>query len=456
MSANPAARPIDDPAFAAAMAPAEPFEANPEIAVALSGGPDSLALLLLAERWARARGGRVVALTVDHGLRPESADEAARVAGWMRRLGAEHRVLPWPGAKPATGVMARARVARYRLLLEACRSRGALHLLLGHHRDDQAETFLMRLKRGSRFDGLAAMPAVLEGAHARLIRPLLGFAKEELIATLRAAGQDWIEDASNRDPRFARPRLRALMPALAEAGLDAAALAATAARFRRARAALEEATARALARAVRVHPAGFAWLDAGMLTEAPAEIGLRALARVLMAIGGRAYPPGAEPLERLLAALAAGRPGGAATLAGCRVERIGAGILICREVRRAARVPVEPGARLLWDNRFAIELTPAGGARRELSLGALGSEGWRAVVADRPVLRGLAMPWPARIALPALWDEAGVRHVPHINYDRADAPPSPAVAAIAFRPRQGLSGARFLSLELPSDAAILS
>lgn len=451
------ARPVSDVAFARVLKAAGPFEAAPAVAVAVSGGADSLALVLLADRWARALGGRVTALTVDHGLRPESESEARQVAAWLAARGIAHRILPWREAKPTTAIQARARLARYRLLGQWCRARGVLHLLLAHHRDDQAETFLMRLQRGSRFDGLAAMPLVTETREVRLIRPLLGVAKADLVATLEAFGQGWIEDPTNRDLAFARPRLRALMPTLERAGLDAGALAETAARYGRARAALEESTARLLAHSAALHPAGYARLDRARLLAAPAEIGVRALARVLSAIGGRAYPPRAEPLERLYASL---REDGDAvrTLAGCRVEQRGEGVLVCRELRRPlARVPVAPeGApssvapvpRLFWDGRFAITFgsraLAAGPAfAGPFFLGALGPDGWAAVVKDRPEVRALPLPWPARLALPTLWGADDVVEVPHLGYRRAAGAPAAAIETIVFRPRQTLSGAGF-------------
>lgn len=149
--------PIAAEEFAAAMAPLGPFEREPRLAVAVSGGPDSMALLLLAQEWAAARGGRVSALTVDHGLRAELSAEAAQVAQWAGLLGVSHVALTWIGDKPTADIQAAAREARYCLLEEWCAASGVFHLLLAHHRDDQAETFLLRLARGSGLDGLAAI-----------------------------------------------------------------------------------------------------------------------------------------------------------------------------------------------------------------------------------------------------------------------------------------------------------
>ncbi len=195
---------IDPAAFALAMQAFAPFESQPVIAVAVSGGPDSLALLLLVDRWARDQGGAALALTVDHGLRPDSAAEAAQVGAWAKARGIAHAVLPWTGDKPQTGIQAAARQARYRLLTEACAARGILHLAIAHHADDQAETVLFRRERGSGPAGLAGMTAARSLGAVRMIRPLLGWPKSALTQTCRHFGQDFVEDPSNRSDRFAR------------------------------------------------------------------------------------------------------------------------------------------------------------------------------------------------------------------------------------------------------------
>ena len=218
-----------------------PLSDAPALVLAVSGGPDSMALMWLAARWRqqRAQGPRLVAVTVDHGLRREAAREAREVKRVARTLDLPHRTLRWRGDKPASGVPEAARAARYRLLVQAARTAGASHIVTAHTRDDQAETLLMRLLRGSGIAGLAAMSAISEREGLALARPLLGTSKAQLIATLQAAEIDFIEDPTNVDPAFTRPRLRALMPALAAEGGDARNLARLAARLARANAAIE-------------------------------------------------------------------------------------------------------------------------------------------------------------------------------------------------------------------------
>jgi len=410
--------------FARVMAALGPFEPAPRLAVAVSGGADSLALAILARDWARKREGILLAFTVDHGLRPEAAAEARRAGAILAGLDITQHILRWRGPKPDANLQAAARTARYELLRAACQRAGVLHLLLAHHLDDQAETLLLRLGRGSGLDGLAAMAPVTELAELRLLRPLLSVPKARLVATLRRRELSWIEDPSNADPTHARVRLRRLMPALAAEGLTASRMAAAAAGLGRARGALDREVARTLVRAVRVHPAGHAVLDPEPLRCAAREVGLRALARLLMTVGGLTYPPRLARLERLYGRLTAGTLGRGATLGGCRlIVRRGRGpetILLVREAGRAETCVVTPGQRLHWDGRFTVAVSRRIAARG-LRLGPLGGPGWRAVkAATDPAVAG-RLPAPARIALPALLDDRGVLAVPQLGYARPGA-----------------------------------
>ena len=282
-----------------------PWKAVPAIVLAVSGGPDSVALMWLAARWRSKlkRGPRLIAVTVDHGLRKEAASEARDVRQLARRLGIEHRTLRWRGAKPATGVPAAAREARYRLLARAAREAGASHVATAHTRDDQAETLLMRLLRGSGISGLSAMAGESERDGVRLTRPLLEISKAELIATLEAAGIAFADDPTNRDTKFPRPRLRALMPALAEEGADARTLARLAARLARADAAVEvlaDGAERFLVQTDR--SAALGGYDARAFSALPEEIRLRLLKRAIDRHGHEG-PAELGKVEALLAVL---------------------------------------------------------------------------------------------------------------------------------------------------------
>lgn len=352
------ARPLGVAEFAAAMRAAHPFEPGPRLAVAVSGGADSMALMLCAARWAAGRGGAAVGLTVDHRLRRGSAREGAQVGEWLAARGIEHHRLTvdWPDGPPRGNVQGRARAVRYAKLAAWCRSKSVLHLLTGHHLDDQAETVLLRLARGSGVDGLAAMAPIVERADYRILRPMLGFPKARLVATLARAGQEWLDDPTNADPRHDRVALRSALPHLGELGLAPDRLAGTAAAMARARRALERETGTRLAEAARCHPAGFIRLARRALTQAPEELGLRLLARCLMTVSGSPYPPRLAALTGLRAAFAGPDRPRARTLAGCRIAMAGKSeILIAREAAAAAPpVALRPGTRQSWDGRFDI------------------------------------------------------------------------------------------------------
>lgn len=438
---------LDDAAFAALIAPFGPFERAPDLAVAVSGGPDSLALCLLAERWARTRGGRVTALIVDHGLRPESGAEARTVAAWLDRRGIRHRILVWQGAKPVTGIQAAAREARYALLADWCRDAGVLHLLLGHHRDDQTETLMLRAARRSGSDGLAGMAPVREIAGLRLLRPLLAVPKERLLATLSAAGQAWIEDPSNRAPRFARARLRLRPPAAVPAAAD---VAGHAEGHARARAALDRRTAAWLAAVARIDPAGFVTWPREALAQAPPEVARRALQQALAAVGGRAYSPRSARLDRLLEALLAAPGGPGRTLAGCRILGWGDDLLICREPAAIAPpLPLTPNVWHHWDQRFAVRWRASGEAGPPLTVRALGADGWRECkrCASGGVVRPL--PAPVRAGLASVWRGEQLLAVAGLG-PIGPAAERPAIT-LRCRPRRPLAGAPFGAL-LPASA----
>jgi tRNA(Ile)-lysidine synthase len=368
------------------MARLGPFGAPPRLAVAVSGGADSTALALLTQAWVARHGGEMLALIVDHGLRPTSALEAALTGQRLAARGIAARVLTLTGLAGA-GLQARARTARHAALAGAARAAGFLHLLYGHHADDQRETAAMRAARGAA--GLEGMAAWRAGHDIIAVRPLLAVSAAALRTWLRAAAMPWVEDPSNADRRFERVRIRQ----------DGAAMADTAAASagRRAR---DLAAANFLARHAMLRPEGFAVIDAA--TAPPA-----ALAALLRIIGGRDHPPARAPV----AALAARR--GPATLGGVRIApagRLGGGWLLAREPAGCAKpVPVAAGA--LWDHRFRILEAAGEGAE----LGALGPDApsFRAAMPDLPalVLRGMpclrrhgaviAFPAPALFTPPA-------------------------------------------------------
>ncbi|MGH6779507.1 MAG: tRNA lysidine(34) synthetase TilS [Bradyrhizobium sp.] len=320
------------------------------LVLAVSGGPDSTALMWLMARWRRSlsRGPRLFAVTIDHGLRPDARREAREVKRLARELQLPHRTMRWTGAKPKAGVPAAARAARYRLLAAAARSVGASHVVIAHTRDDQAETVLMRLLRGSGVTGLAAMARVTERDGVALARPLLDVPKSRLIATLNRAKIGFADDPTNRDAVFTRPRLRALLPLLAAEGGDARALARLATRLARADAAVEvlvDGAERYLAlkgQGILQHAGNCIAFDAGAFAMLPDEIRLRLLMRVINRLGheGPAELGKAETLLAQLDRSFTERPGKVrSTPLQARLRQTLAGALISLE---HGRLRIEP------------------------------------------------------------------------------------------------------------------
>jgi tRNA(Ile)-lysidine synthase len=379
-----------------------PFEAMPRLAAGVSGGPDSMALALLADAWARALGGSLVALIVDHGLREASAMEAVESAARLMGRGIPARVLRIRGLVRGPALAERARAARLRVLTEACAAEGILHLLLGHHALDQAETVLIRTLGGSGPAGLAGIAALVETTSVRILRPLLGVSPKLLRATLTAAAMEWIEDPSNVDATALRPRLRLARRDRGGHGSATAALAAAATAAARQRAEADRKTAWCLADRAELHPEGYCLLSDG-LPGVEQGIDPRALAALLQLISGAPFPPATASVASLAVQP---RP---TTLAGVRLMaagRLGPGLLVLREAAAMAPpVAAVPGA--VWDGRFRLQagaLVPAGGV-----LGALG--------ADAARLRH-ASPLPAAVlrTLPAVRLDGTLLAVPHLMY----------------------------------------
>jgi tRNA(Ile)-lysidine synthase len=401
--------------FAAAMDRLGPLEPAPAVAVAVSGGADSMALAVLARDWIGRRGGSVHALIVDHGLRAASADEARITVQRLTDLGISARVLFLADLKRGRAMAERARISRYQVLIGACAEAGVLHLLLGHHAADQAETVAMRVLRGSHTSGLAGMAALHETARVRLLRPLLQIPPPVLRQFLAARGIGWVEDPSNQDLRALRPRLRnALIPnaAVAEA-------ASTAGRTRRR---AEEAAALELALRATIRPEGFALV-------LPGRISTQALRALLRAIGGADYAASPSQVAALAARLVP------ATVAGVRLMpagRLGDGMLMVRE--EAAISPPAPAVHgMVWDGRFRVTEV-AGPAAKDATVGKLGDDAAR-------FRRRSDLPAAILRTMPAIRLGEVLASVPHLRYDSGD---NNLRMTVSFAPGRPVAGPSFL------------
>ncbi|GIL01966.1 MAG: tRNA(Ile)-lysidine synthase [Alphaproteobacteria bacterium] len=330
------------------------------VTVAVSGGGDSLALLLLAHAWAQTSGATLHAVTVDHGLRPEAAAEAAFVAGMSEGLDIDHTTLGWEGIKPFSGIADAARRARYQLIEEFAQAIGSDLILTGHTADDQAETVYMRLMREAPGDhgsatslgrGLAgiARTSLLPGG-TMLARPLIGVSRRQLRAYLRSLPQSWIEDPTNEDTTYERVRVRAIIAAGPQLRARLIGLAGVMARMR---AQLSREAAALLSRATTVRPGPVFLFDAGWARQRPEPVYHFAL-QVLIALAGGEEHLVARSRIAALAARLAGPATAKMTLGGAVIEKAGKSARIYREMRNMRSAQVEPGEKYVWDGRLEI------------------------------------------------------------------------------------------------------
>ncbi len=330
MSTSPGSAPITSEEFSGWMhtlSSAPPLS----LAVAVSGGADSMALALLAAHWATSHNIALTALTVDHHLRESSEAEAHQVAEWMQASGIPHHILHWHGGNDAGNLQANARDARYRLMAEYCISHGIPRLLVAHHADDQAETVLMRIKRGSHIEGLAAIRPIHSHYGIILMRPLLGCPKSRLIATLNARHHTWIEDPTNNLVRFDRNRLRMQLATLPNKNSIILQLAHTAHQLDHIRTEREAETKQWLDTHALPLPNGWRFSSDTFLL-LPQDLAFRVLSHTLVKISGAPHPPRFMELERLYAALVDGtRQRIRRTLLNCLITRAKGELHICHE-----------------------------------------------------------------------------------------------------------------------------
>lgn len=332
------------------------FDDIDKIGIAVSGGADSVALMLLVREWALPLHKQVFVYTVDHGLRAEAAAECAAVVDLAQQLGLTARLLRWEGDKPTSGIQAAAREARYELIANAMAQDGVPVLATGHHLEDQAETVLMRLAHGSGIGGLAGMSSDVQSHGIRICRPLLGVSKQVLVACVERAGVSFVADPSNENRKYERVRWRQALAQLAKEGLGAVRIADLANRARRADTALDFYMRQAFAEVGSVSPFGIICLERDGLRALPEEIAVRIMRHVVDWAGVSSRPYALAPLEALTALVRGTEVFGKRTMGGCVIQAQGANICVLRESSRiveAART-LAPGDCVRWDGRFEI------------------------------------------------------------------------------------------------------
>lgn len=366
-----------------------------------------MALLLLA----RTLGCKLYALTVDHGLRSESASEAKQVASWCKNLGIEHHTLKWQHDEIQSGIQEKARDARYKLMSKWCREHGVAHLLTGHHQDDQIETFLLRLLRGSGLEGLACMLPVSKRHDITLHRPLLGKTKAELLSILKSYGQDYFDDPTNHKPDYTRNRIRRMANDLTdEERARIIKLIDSCHDFRKS---LENKLSESLNYCSSLNDLGYATLDLSRYKTLPPELRVRLLQTLCHTISGNGEPLRSEKISRLDAAFCSPSPTSKYTLHGVTFMAQKNHWLVLREKSKIAPAIAITQKPFLWDNRFLIHMPDA---KPGMSVRMLGS----APKPMRKILERSGIPkavWPT---LPALFALEECMTIPHIHTTTAN------------------------------------
>ena len=431
--------------FSELMKPYGPFERCPTLAVAYSGGGDSTALLFLAYRWARQRSAKVVALTVDHGLRPESKQEVYIAQKRCQTLGIESHLLRWRAPKLNSGIQNAARDARYSLLSQWCKKQNILHLLVAHNLEDQAETILHRLGRRTGLDGLVGIPAIREMKNIRLVRPCINVPRQRLRATLTANNIKWLEDPSNYDPSYARVRLRRLLPILTKEQISPTMLSGTARRLSSVRRSLERSVSKVLAENAMMFPEGYCRISQKAFSNSETEVARRILETLLCSIGGNLYPPKGIKVDKLLQTLKYEKIFKPKTLGGCKIVLKKQYILIFREAKRCQNTIIRPGKTTFWDGRFFVKLGKTNNiSMKDYFLGSLGGKSGTKINEMIAKMEITCAPKDVLMALPVIRDIDGIIGLPYLGYGRKKEKSVSLIQVfVQFLPQRAVTDANF-------------
>jgi tRNA(Ile)-lysidine synthase len=387
-----------------------------DIAVAVSGGADSLALTFLVHKWSIENDVKIIALTVDHGLRQEAAAEAEKVKNWLAIHKIQHQTLKWEGHKKPSNIQAEARDARYNLMAQFCRQNGFKNLLVAHNKEDQAETVLLRLMRGSGVDGLCGMAEEIKFEGIRILRPLLNVPKKYLREFLTDMDQEWIEDPSNKNPIYARVNVRSFIQNSDNADLLVSRLVDTAQNMQRSRLFIEKIVSQKVLELVDIRPEGYCVIDSEKFLQLDEEVAYRILSQLIKNIGGEYYKPRFEKLQNLYTQIRINDFSNGCTLGGCIIyksqKKNNLGDLVIAREQQDVQADIDiADGEVIWDNRFVCKLS--GIETGALKIGALGESGLK-IISDIIVNPNL----PKRIiySLPALKSLEKILAVPHIGY----------------------------------------
>ena len=388
------------------------------IALAVSGGPDSTAMMQIAALSKKLKNNNVTVIVVDHGLREESKNEANIVGQNAKLLGFKFKILKWDGVKPKTRIQEIARKTRYKLMTSWCKKKGIEKLFLAHHLDDQVETFLMRLGKGSGVDGLAVMNYVTEISSLKLVRPFLEIPKTRFIKILSITNLEWISDPSNFSSDYKRSRIRKILPILSKEGINSKQIGLVIKRMRSAKDALNTQTNILLKKYLSNVDNVAYFLNKELLKDVKEkEILLRVLEKIFMNISGSIYPPRRNKLENIISWILKNNNIKAKTLTGVVVRKRKSELIFYREPDDCYKsVNIRPltSRYSCWDDRFFLKANKS----NDLQIRALGDVGIK-ILKEEKILKRQGfqnVPLSAWKTVPGVWSKKRLISVPTLGY----------------------------------------
>jgi tRNA(Ile)-lysidine synthase len=427
------------------------FEPNPTIAVATSGGADSMALLLLANEWSISKNGRIISLTVNHRLRPEADDETNQVSNWCAQHGIEHYTLYWEHDFTITSsVQESARNARYKLMTDWCVENNILHLLLAHHLEDQVETLFFRLARGSNMDGLSAMAAQTIISGVRLIRPFLQINKSRLIETLKFKDQKWIEDPSNLNSQYTRVHIRKQLLELVNRHDINQRSGQVISKFSKFRYSKQNELVSQITNGIGIFPEGYGLIDTSKFSLIETHTSAKILGKLIVALNGRHYPPRSQKLLKLAELIKNYNISKKYNIGGLIFEILPVNHIIVYREAKCIEKPCNIYSKtpILWDDRFIVKWSANDVATTCLQLRALGTEGLMQLKKAAPCLLNNQVPARVLRTMPSLWLLEQLVSVPHINYINNSAGVKICKVNIKLSPVKPLAGSSFFVMNM--------
>ena len=389
-----------------------------KIAIAVSGGVDSMVLMNLAKESDSLNDKNVFILVVDHGLRAESKQEAKFVKNEAKKLGFPTRILKWKGSKPNKRIQEEARNKRYSLLINFCRENNINNLYLAHHLDDQIETFLFRMFRGSGLQGLTSFSSSYERNGLTLIRPLIDTPKSELISYARRKKINWVEDPSNENQKYDRVKLRKVLPLIYKEGFDKKVFLKSVKKLRLANQALDQITKEFVLQYVIINKNISVFIKQELFLTAPEDVKLRVLQNTIRIFSGeRYYSPNYLKILNLMNWARNDNDISAKTLGGTIFRKRKGGLILYKEVKKLndiKPIKLSKSKYKAWDNRFLIKINKS--VKGEISY--LGNEGVK-ILKSKKILgkKGFnGIPLTALYSIPAMWDGKRLISAPFFDY----------------------------------------